>query len=199
MFTGLVTAIGTVRAAKQTARGRRLTISAPYRKLEIGESIAVSGACLTVIASGKGSFDVEAIGLTRGRTTIGDWDTGTHVNLERSVRAGDRLGGHLVSGHVDGVGTVLRREETGDSLLLDIKVPIDIAAVTVPRGSIAIDGVSLTVNAMPKKDIVQVALIPHTRGVTTLGRVAKGARVHLEADQVGKLVRQLLKPYMERR
>lgn len=199
MFTGLVTAIGTVRAAKKTSRGRRLTISAPYRKLEIGESIAVSGACLTVMASGKGSFDVEAIGPTRGRTTIGDWEQGTHVNLERAVRAGDRLGGHLVSGHVDGVGTVLRREETGDSLLLDIKVPKDIAAVTVPRGSIAVDGVSLTVNAMPKRDIVQVALIPHTRQVTTLGRVAKGARVHLEADQVGKLVRQLLKPYMERR
>jgi len=198
MFTGLVTAIGRITSARKTPRGRRLTIAAPYRGLMIGESIAVSGACLTVVGKALGSFEVEAVGTTRGRTVIGGWRRGTEVNLERALRLGDRLGGHLVSGHVDGVGTVAARRELGDTLLLDIRVPADVAAVTVPRGSIAVDGVSLTVNAIPRRGVVQVALVPHTRAATTLGRVRVGERVHLEADQVGKLVRQLIEPHRAR-
>jgi riboflavin synthase len=195
MFTGIVTAIGTVRRARRTARGLALTIASPYRGLKIGESIAVDGACLTVVKAGKGTFTVEAVTMTRTRTTFSDFAPGRPVNLERSLRASDRLGGHLVSGHVDGVGTVVRRVALEDSVLLDIRVPEDVAAVSVLHGSIAVDGVSLTVNARPKRGIVQVSLIPYTLEVTTLGRARVGTRVHLEADQVGKIVRHVLAPY----
>ncbi|OGU03882.1 MAG: riboflavin synthase subunit alpha [Gemmatimonadetes bacterium GWC2_71_10] len=195
MFTGIVTAIGTVRRARRTARGLALTIASPYRGLRIGESIAVDGACLTVVKTGKGTFTVEAVTMTRTRTTFADFAPGRPVNLERSLRASDRLGGHLVSGHVDGVGTVVRRVALEDSVLLDIRVPEDVAAVSVLHGSIAVDGVSLTVNARPKRGIVQVSLIPYTLEVTTLGRARVGTRVHLEADQVGKIVRHVLAPY----
>ena len=195
MFTGIVTAIGTVRRARRTARGLALTIASPYRGLRIGESIAVDGACLTVVKTGKGTFTVEAVTMTRTRTTFADFAPGRPVNLERSLRASDRLGGHLVSGHVDGVGTVVRRVALEDSVLLDIRVPEDVAAVSVLHGSIAVDGVSLTVNAIPKRGIVQVSLIPFTLEVTTLGRARVGTRVHLEADQVGKIVRHVLAPY----
>lgn len=195
MFTGIVTAIGTVRRARRTARGLALTIASPYRGLRIGESIAVDGACLTVVKAGKGTFTVEAVTMTRTRTTFADFAPGRPVNLERSLRASDRLGGHLVSGHVDGVGTVVRRVALEDSVLLDIRVPEDVAAVSVLHGSIAVDGVSLTVNARPKRGIVQVSLIPYTLEVTTLGRARVRTRVHLEADQVGKIVRHVLAPY----
>lgn len=199
MFTGLVIAVGTVRSVRRTARGQRLTIAAPLRGLVVGESIAVSGVCLTVVAKGRGTFDVETIATTRGRTLTGEWRAGTALNLERALRLGDRLGGHLVSGHVDGVGTLAAAEKRDDALLLDIAVPPDVAAVTVPRGSIAVDGVSLTVNDIPRPGMVQVAIIAHTRDATTLGRLGVGDRVHLEADQIGKLVRQLLQPYLEKR
>ena len=190
-----MTARGTGRRARRTARGLALTIASPYRGLRIGESIAVDGACLTVVKTGKGTFTVEAVTMTRTRTTFADFAPGRPVNLERSLRASDRLGGHLVSGHVDGVGTVVRRVALEDSVLLDIRVPEDVAAVSVLHGSIAVDGVSLTVNARPKRGIVQVSLIPYTLEVTTLGRARVGTRVHLEADQVGKIVRHVLAPY----
>lgn len=195
MFTGIVTAMGTVRRARRTARGLALTIASPYRGLRIGESIAVDGACLTVVKRGKGTFTVEAVTMTRTRTTFADFAPGRPVNLERSLRASDRLGGHLVSGHVDGVGRVVRRVALEDSVLLDVRVPEDVAAVSVLHGSIAVDGVSLTVNAIPRRGIVQVSLIPYTLEVTTLGRAGVGTRVHLEADQVGKIVRHVLAPY----
>ena len=195
MFTGIVTALGTVRRARRTARGLALTVASPYRGLRIGESIAVAGACLTVVKTGRGTFTVEAVTMTRARTTFADFAPGRPVNLERSLRASDRLGGHLVSGHVDGVGTVVRRVALEDSVLLDIRVPADVAAVSVLHGSIAVDGVSLTVNAIPRRGIIQVSLIPHTLEVTTLGRARVGTRVHLEADQVGKIVRHVLAPY----
>ena len=199
MFSGLGSAIGTITAARRTARGLRVTIAAPYRGLRVGESIAVDGACLTVIARGRGTFAVEAIGTTRGRTRIGDYRAGQPVNLERALRAADRLGGHLVAGHVDGVGRVVRRREAGDALLLDLRVPAAVRALCVPHGSITVDGVSLTINALPKGGLVQVALIPHTRQVTTLGAARVGGRVHLEADLVGKFVRQLVGPHRARR
>ena len=195
MFTGIVTAIGTVRRVRRTARGLRLTIASRYRGLSIGESIAVDGACLTVVARGKGTFAVEAIATTRGRTKVGDYAVGTTVNLERALALGERLGGHLVAGHVDGVGRVARRTGQGDALLLDLEVPAEVRALCVAHGSITVDGVSLTVNALPRGGRVQVALIAHTLAVTTLGRVRVGDRVHLEADLIGKFVRQLLQPY----
>ncbi len=195
MFTGIVTALGMVRRVRRTARGLALTIAARYRGVKIGESIAVDGACLTVVGVSRGAFRVEAIATTRGRTTFDTFRPGRRVNLERALRVGDRLGGHLVAGHVDGVGVVRSRQVAGDALLLDIRVPKTVADLCVPRGSITVDGVSLTVNANPHPLLVQVAIIPHTRRATTLGGVRVGRRVHLEADQIGKFVRELLLPY----
>jgi riboflavin synthase len=196
MFTGIVTAMGTVTRVRRTPRGLALTIASPYRKLGIGESVALDGACLTVVRTGKGTFTVEAVTMTRTRTTFGGWKPGRTCNLERPMRLGGRLGGHLVAGHVDGVGRVVRRTVLEDSVLIDIRVPKLVRDLCVPHGSIAVDGVSMTVNAMPARGVVQISVIPHTLEVTTLGRARVGARVHLEADLVGKFVRQLALPYL---
>lgn len=195
MFTGLVTAVGTVRAVRRTARGLAVTVAAPYRRLAVGESVAVDGVCLTVTRIVRGGFVTEAVGPTRGRTVVAEYAPGRRVNLERALRASDRLGGHLVSGHVDGVGILARVTEVGDALVVDIRVPAAVAVVTVLHGSITVDGVSLTVNALPRRGVVQVALIPQTRAATTLGGAVRGRRVHLEADLIGKYVRQLVLPH----
>jgi riboflavin synthase len=199
MFTGIVTAMGRVAKVRRTARGLELTVESPYRGLAIGESIALDGACLTVVRTGRGTFTVEAVTMTRGRTTFGDWETGRVCNLERPMRLGGRLGGHLVAGHVDGVGRVVRRQPLADSVLLDIRTPAPVSDLCVPHGSIAVDGVSMTVNALPSRHVVQISVIPHTLEVTTLGRARVGTRVHLEADLVGKFVRQLALPYLKPR
>jgi riboflavin synthase len=195
MFSGLVSAVGTVRAARRAARGLALTIAAPWRGLRVGESIAVDGACLTVVRKSRDAFTVEAIGTTRARTNLGTYRAGRAVNLERALRAGDRLGGHLVAGHVDGVGRIVARAERGDTLLLDIAVPAPIRPLCVPRGSLTVNGVSLTISDLPKRGVVRVSLIPLTRRRTTLGGARVGERVHLEADLIGKYVRQLLQPH----
>ncbi len=195
MFTGIVTAMGTVRRARRTARALELVIACPYRRLAVGESVAVDGACLTVVRTGKGTFTVEAVVTTRGRTNFGAYRPGRTVNLERALKVGDRLGGHLVSGHVDGVGEVVRREVLEDAVLLDIRVPKLVADLSVPHGSICVDGCSMTVNALPRRGVVQLSVIPHTLEVTTLGRARVGTRVHLEADLIGKFVRQLAAPH----
>jgi riboflavin synthase len=199
MFTGIVTAMGTVRRARRTDRGLALTIASPYLGLKIGESVAVDGACLTVVRTGKGTFTVEAVTMTRSRTTFGAFRPERAVNLERALRASDRLGGHLVSGHVDGVGEVVRREVLEDSVLLDIRVPKLVADVSVLHGSVAVDGVSMTVNAIPRPGVLQISVIPHTLAVTTLGRAKVGTRVHLEADQIGKMVQHMLAPHRSAR
>lgn len=197
MFTGIVDAVGRIEAVSANGGrgtrdgGRVMRIRAPYRGLKKGESIAVNGACLTIERVVKGGFSVHAVETTIGRTLIGDWAKGRTVNLERALRAGDRFGGHFVQGHVDGVGTVERVIAQGDALLLDIRVPRDVAETTVLHGAITIDGVSLTVNAIPQTGVVQVSLVPFTREQTTLGRLATGERVHVEADVLGKYVRQL--------
>ena len=196
MFTGIVTAMGTVRRARRTARGLEVTIEHPYRrKPAIGESIAVDGTCLTVVSAARRTFTVEAVTMTRSRTNFGDYRAGRVVNLERSLKLGDLLGGHLVSGHVDGVGTVVRRQPLADSVLLDIRVPRLVADLSVLHGSIAVDGISMTVNALPRRGVVQISVIPHTLEVTTLGRAGVGTRVHLEADLIGKFVQHLLAPH----
>jgi riboflavin synthase len=197
MFTGIVDAMGRLESVSSNGGrgtrdgGRVLRIRAPYRGLKKGESIAVNGACLTIEQVVKGGFTVHAVQTTVGRTLIGDWAKGRDVNLERAVRAGDRFGGHFVQGHVDGVGTVERSLVQGDALLLDIRLPHDVAETTVLHGSITIDGVSLTVNALPGSGAIQVSLVPYTREHTTLGRLSAGDRVHVEADILGKYVRQL--------
>jgi len=202
MFTGIVTAVGTVaKATRETGNGKRetgltLTIRAPYRGLRKGESIAVNGACLTVERLVKGGFTVHVVETTRDRTLFAEYARGRRVNLERAVRAADRLGGHLVQGHVDGVAEVVRVEERGgreggDVLICDLRVPQGVREVCIPQGSITVDGVSLTINALPGPDLVQIALIPFTRAHTTLGELRVGERVHVEGDLVGKYVRQL--------
>ncbi len=192
MFTGIVTATGTVREAKHGADGLTLKIGAPYRGVRRGESIAVDGACLTVERMGKGWFTVHVVATSLERTNLGAYTRGRKVNLERALRVGDRLGGHLVQGHVDGVGRVERVWQSGDAWLMDIRVPPEVARVTIPLGSITVDGVSLTVNAIPGPGIIQLSLIPFTFEHTTLGSRQPGDGVHLEGDTIGKYVASLL-------
>lgn len=190
MFTGIVDAVGTIDSVARD-NGAKLRIKARYKGLRKGESVAVNGACLTVERVVKGGFMVHAVATTLGRTVIGEWTKGRHVNLERALRASDRLGGHFVQGHVDGVGTVRRVAEHDDAFLVDVQVPGDVAEYLIPRGAVTVDGVSLTVNAFPSPGVMQVSLVPFTRTHTTLGRLAAGDRVHVEADVLGKYVRQL--------
>ncbi len=192
MFTGIVTAVGTVREARAEAGGVALAIEAPYPDLELGESVAVDGACLTVNQVGAGWFAVHVVVTSVARTRVDRYAAGRRVNLERALRVGDRLGGHLVQGHVDGVGVIERVADNQDARLLDIRVPPEVAAVSVPLGSISVDGVSLTVNAIPAPGVIQVSLIPFTLQETTLGERAAGDEVHLEGDTVGKYVRALM-------
>ena len=192
MFTGIITEIGTVRAARPVDGGLDLEIASSWTDLAPGESIAVDGACLTVTAWGNGGFGVHIVRTSLERTRFADLRSGDRVNLERALRVGDRLGGHLVQGHVDGVGTVLRVTSRDDTRLLDLQVPPEVARVSVPLGSITVDGVSLTVNAIPDAGTVQISLIPFTLEHTTLGDRRPGDRVHLEADAIGKYVQALL-------
>jgi riboflavin synthase len=197
MFTGIVSAIG--RVAKATRNGGNgagddglmLAIRAPYKGLGKGESVAVNGACLTVARVVSGGFTVRVIETTAGRTLLGEYAPGRRVNLERAVRASDRLGGHIVQGHVDGVAVVVGAERQGDAWVYDLRVPREVREVSIPHGSIAVDGVSMTINALPGPDLVQISLIPFTRAHTTLGALKVGDRVHVEADVLGKYVRQL--------
>jgi riboflavin synthase len=192
MFTGIVTAVGRVTRAAHRDRGVALSIRAPWRGLRRGESVAVNGVCLTVERAGPGSgFAAHAVATTLARTLLGEYRPGRRVNLERALRAADRLGGHFVQGHVDGVAEVRAVGRQADAVVLDLAVPADVAEVTLLHGAIAVDGVSLTVNARPGPDVVQVALVPYTRTHTTLGALAAGDRVHVEADVLGKYVRQL--------
>jgi riboflavin synthase len=195
MYTGLIDDVGVVERVERREAGRELRVSTRYMGLTPGESIAVNGACLTVREHGTGWFSAAAIVTTLDRTTIGSWEVGRRVNLERAMRLGDRLGGHMVQGHVDAVGTVeaVRRRE--DALLVDLRLPEDLEPLMVPQGSVAIDGVSLTVNALPAPGILQLSLIEFTWTHTTLGALRVGDGVHVEADMIGKYVRQLVAPY----
>jgi riboflavin synthase len=195
MFTGLVDDVGVVERVERTDAGRELRIRSRYTGLADGESVAVNGACLTVRASGEGWFDVAAIVTTLGRTTIGEWAAGRRVNLERAMRLGDRLGGHLVQGHVDDVGVVEEVRRVEDAIVVDVRLPPELEPLMVPHGSVTVDGVSLTVNALPAPGILQLSLIEYTWRHTTLGELRAGDRVHLEADMVGKYIRQLVAPY----
>ena len=192
MFTGIIAEIGTVREVRPADGGLELTIACSWTDLVPGESVAVDGACLTVTLPSAGAFGVHVVRTTLERTRFGELRPGDRVNLERALRAGDRLGGHLVQGHVDGVGTVLRVTTRGDARLLDLEVPPEVGMVSVPLGSITVDGVSLTVNAMPDPATIQISLIPFTLEHTTLAVRRPGDRVHLEADAIGKYVKALM-------
>jgi riboflavin synthase len=196
MFTGIVAAVGSVRQVEELRDARRLEIATPAGFLEgvgHGDSIAVDGVCQTVVATDGGSFTVEAIGTTLSRTTIGEFAAGRRVNLELALGLGDRLGGHLVQGHVDGVGRVLSVEHAGEHVLLTVALPEGVDEVTVLHGSIAIDGVSLTVNELPAPGSAQVALIPYTWEHTNLSRLEPGSTVNLEGDMLGRFVVHYMK------
>jgi riboflavin synthase len=197
MFTGIVSAVGRIaKATRDAGNGKRetgltLAIRAPYKGVKQGESIAVNGACLTVERVLKGGFAVHVVETTEGRTLFGEYTVGRPVNLERALRATDRLGGHIVQGHVDGVAVVERVARAGDAWVFDLRVPQAVREISIPHGTVTVDGVSLTINDLPGPDSVQISLIPFTREHTTLGTLRVGDRVHVEGDVLGKYVRQL--------
>lgn len=195
MFTGLVEEVGRIAAVTPFEDSRRLRIAAArvLERMAIGDSIAVDGVCQTVIAIDAAAFEVQAIATTLERTTFGSLEIEDRVNLERPVPAGGRMGGHFVQGHVDGVGRVMSIEERGEHVLIDVEVPEVVREVTVLHGSIAVQGVSLTVNALPRSGVVQVAIIPHTREATNLGDLRAGAAVNVEGDLLGRHVIEYLK------
>jgi riboflavin synthase len=193
MFTGLVQSLATVRGVTDARAGRRLRLVEPALapKLEVGESVAVNGACLTVVAVEGGAFDFEVGPETLARTTLGRLSAGDRVNLERALRAGDPLGGHFVTGHVDCVGAVLEEIVTGDWLTVWFGFPAEWEELLVAKGSVAVDGVSLTVVDV-RRDRFSVMLIPHTRAHTTLGLKRPGDPVNLEFDLLAKHVQRLM-------
>ena len=189
MFSGIVEAVGRIESVSPADNGRRFRIAAPFAgALAEGDSVAVEGVCLTATALGEGWFEAEAIATTLSRTTLGGLEEGSPVNLERALALGDRLGGHLVQGHVDGVGEVTGVHREGEHVLLDVRLPTEVDEVTVLHGSIAIAGVSLTVNALPEPGVAQVALIPYTWDHTTLRELRPGDGVNLEGDMLGRFV-----------
>jgi riboflavin synthase len=197
VFTGLIEEVGVVARSDATARGQRIEIDAKIvvGDLAIGDSVAVNGVCQTVVELTDRAFAVEAMMPTLARTTLGDLAMGSRVNLERALALGARLGGHLVQGHVDGVGRVVTIQRAAEHVLMDISVPEDVPDVTVLHGSITVDGVSLTVNDLPHDGVIQVALIPHTWEHTNLAGLSEGSSVNLEGDMIGKFV----VAYMKRR
>jgi riboflavin synthase len=199
MFTGLVDDVGTIDrvATTEAGGGRELRVRCRYDDLQVGESIALNGVCLTVREKGNGFFTCAAVVTTLAVTTIGDWRVGQRVNLERAVRPTDRLGGHFVQGHVDGVAKVLHVEQDEDALLIDLALPPGLSELMVERGSVAVDGVSLTIHALPSPDAIQLSIIDFTRQHTTLGALRAGDAVHVEADVIAKHVRRMLAPYRD--
>jgi riboflavin synthase len=195
MFTGIITDIGTVKAVEQ--RGDlRLTIATGYDTagLAIGASVACSGVCLTVVAKAPGEFSVDVSGETQSRTARGQWTVGRRFNLERALRVGDELGGHIVTGHVDAVGQVLGVEPVGDSTRITIQVPRDIAPFVAPKGSICLDGVSLTVNTVADNAdgaAFTINVIPHTAEWTTFDTVKPGDDLNIEIDVLARYLARM--------
>ena len=187
MFTGIVTDVGRVRSVRDTNRDRRYEIETVYdtATIDMGASISHSGACLTVVEKGEGWFAVEVSHETLSKTTLDRWQEGHRLNLERAARLGDEMGGHIVSGHVDGVGEVLSVDSEGGSHRVRIRAPRPLHRLIAPKGSIAVEGVSLTVNEV-EDDVFGINLIPHTWEVTTLGEMKPGYRVNLEIDMLAR-------------
>ena len=193
MFTGIVTDVGRITGVERMRVGRRLTIETAYDTsgIDIGASIACNGACLTVVEKGASSFAADVSGETDDKTTSGVWDVGTRINLERALRAADELGGHLVLGHVDGVGRVVRLDREGDNHRLGIEVPAALKHYIASKGSVTVDGVSLTVNEVDDA-VFGVNIIPHTWENTSLADLVIGAGVNIEVDVIARYVARLL-------
>ena len=193
MFTGIVEEMGVIKRLEKSGAGTTLTIlaSTVMDDLEAGASVSVNGACLTVVSVGEREFAVEVSPETLAVTTLGQLAAGTPVNLERAMRVHDRIGGHLVAGHVDGVGSIRNRTPEGNAIVLTIEAPREVLRYCVHKGSITLDGFSMTINEVSDRNF-SVAVIPHTAKATTLGLKKPGETVNLEADLIGKYVERLL-------
>ncbi len=193
MFTGLVEELGRVRKISRGADSARITLEAQVvtQDLKLGDSVAVNGVCLTVVEFGSGFLTAQVMAETLARSNLGELQSGSRVNLERALALGDRLGGHLVSGHIDGIGRIAALEKKDIALLITLEAPPKILKYVVEKGSVAIDGISLTVAGHTSGGF-QVSLIPHTAALTTLGYKKTGDTVNLEADLIGKYVERLL-------
>ena len=192
MFTGIITDLGRVRRIRRRDAGCELTIETAYEIAAIasGASIACSGVCLTVVATEPGAFSVDVSAETLARSTLGEWTLGAPVNLERALRLGDELGGHLVSGHVDGVARIRDRREEGESVRFTIEAPAALAPYIASKGSVALDGISLTVNEVAGAAF-GVNIIPYTLAHTTLGETVTGRRINIEIDPIARYVARL--------
>ena len=192
MFTGIVSDLGTLRSMEGSDI-LRLEIETSYDldSVDIGASVSCSGACLTVVEKGNNWFAFEVSRETLSKTTMGEWRPGRKINLERALKLGDELGGHLVSGHVDAVGQVVRKERDGESWRFSFAAPDALSAFIAEKGSIVVDGVSLTVNEVDD-NVFGVNIIPHTTAVTTFGSLEKGERVNLEIDMLARYLKRLL-------
>jgi riboflavin synthase len=198
MFTGLVSDVGEIVTVRERGEGlRRLTIACRYPRASIteGTSIACAGVCLTVVETGEEGgrtrFAVDAAAETLGLTTVGGWQAGRKINLERSLKIGDELGGHMVAGHVDGIAVVTRRNDLTGMVRFELRAPHALARFVAPKGSIALDGVSLTINEVAG-DTFSVLIIPHTLKVTTLGELAVGAQLNIEVDLMARYAARLI-------
>jgi riboflavin synthase len=193
MFTGIVEEMGAVASIESTLGGTRLTVLAAtvLADLKVGDSISINGACLTVVAKHEGSFVVDVSPETLSITTLGRLAGGAPVNLERAMKFNARLGGHLVAGHVDGVGTIRSRRQEGNAVVLVVEAPSDVLRYCVHKGSITVDGISLTINDVTDHSF-SATIIPHTSAVTTLGLKQVEDQVNLESDLIGKFVERLL-------
>lgn len=196
MFTGLIEETGQVLHIEEREEGRAIRVAADcvLDGVALGDSISLNGACHTVTSFDGESFEVFSAAMTLDRTNVGDWAVGTRVNLERAMQIGDRLGGHMVQGHVDGTGEVVAVQPLEGRVLIDFTSPDLVMEVTILHGSITVDGISLTVNALPAENRVQVSIIPHTWQVTNLSDRRPGDRINLEGDLIGKYVRGFLGP-----
>lgn len=193
MFTGIVEEMGAIISMEQTLHGTRLTVlaSAVLGDLKVGDSISINGTCLTVVTKGEQSFVVEVSPETLSVTTLGRLSGGAPVNLERAMKLNERIGGHLVAGHVDGVGAIRSRHQEGNAIIFVIEAPHEVLRFCVHKGSVTVDGISLTINDVTDRTF-SVAVIPHTAAVTTLGLKQVDDPVNLESDLIGKFVERLL-------
>ena len=194
MFTGIIEEVGRIAAMEPLEDAYRFRIEAAtvLEGMNLGDSVAVNGVCLTATEIGDSSFAVVSVASTLSRTTLGELQVGRKVNLERALSFGARLGGHLVQGHVDGVGEVVAVQDLGESTLIDFTLPGELEAVTILHGSITLDGISLTINTLQRQGIAQVSIVPFTASHTNIGELKPGSRVNLEGDLLGKYVRHLM-------
>lgn len=193
MFTGIIEGLGTLTAVQPTGQGARLSITSEV-SLEatgIGDSIAVNGACLTAVTISGNRFEVDVSPESLQHTTLGSARIGDRVNLERALRLGDRLDGHLVSGHIDGMGTIRQRKPLANAIIVTVSVPKELTRYMIHKGSVAVDGVSLTINSLGPESF-EVSIIPHTAGLTTVGFKKPGSRVNIETDMIGKYIERFI-------